>query len=68
MKPAFPVSTGNIVEADTEKRDDRNTSHNRLCGCWQKTLIIPAPCVTIISCISSREAMKTPWNGGERDA
>ena len=28
---------------------------------------IPVPCVTTSSCISSREAMKTPWNGGERD-
>ena len=28
---------------------------------------IPVPCVTTSSCISSREAMKTPWKGGERD-
>jgi hypothetical protein len=61
------VSMEKIDEEDTEKRAYRNTTHYRLWDCWQKTLTIPAPCATTISCISSREAMKTPWNRGERN-
>jgi hypothetical protein len=58
---------GKIGDEETQKRDDRNTTYKRLCGCWQKTLTLPAPCVTTRSCISSLEAMQTPWKRGERD-
>jgi hypothetical protein len=61
------VSTGKIGDEETQKRDDRNTTYKRLWGCWQKTMTLPAPCVTTRSCISSLEAMQTPWKRGERD-
>jgi hypothetical protein len=67
MEPHTYVSTGKIGDEETQKWDDRNTTYKRLCGCWQKTLTLPAPCVTTSSYISSLEAMQTPWKRGERD-
>jgi hypothetical protein len=43
MEPAYDVSTGNIIEADTEKRDYRNTTHKLSVWCLAENADHPCP-------------------------